>query len=145
MTKVRHVLFNLLSNAAKFTDDGQIQVNVRRDVAGGDAMVILEVRDSGIGMTVEQMKVVFEAFTRADNSAKIGKPGIGLGLTITREYCHLLGGELALSSALGEGSVFTATLQANIFGTQSARSDETAATVAIKPSMMSDDTETYRH
>ena len=145
MTKVRQVLFNLLSNAAKFTDDGQIEVNVRRDAVGDDAMIVLEVRDSGIGMTAEQMKVVFEAFTRADNSATIGKPGTGLGLTITREYCHLLGGELALSSTLGEGSVFTATLQANIFGTQTARSDATVATVVVQPSITHDDTDTYRH
>ncbi len=126
MTKMRQVLFNLLSNAAKFTEDGRIEVNVRRDVAGGNEIIVLEVRDSGIGITAEQAKTVFDAFMQVESSATSGKTGTGLGLTITREYCHLLGGELEVSSAPGDGSVFTATLQADIGGTQSASAEATA-------------------
>ncbi len=117
MTMVRQVLFNLLSNAAKFTEDGRIEVNVRRDVAGGNGMIVLEVRDSGIGLTADQAKNVFDAFMQVESSATSGRTGTGLGLTITREYCHLLGGELEVSSAPGEGSVFTASLRANNLGT----------------------------
>ena len=105
-----------MNNAAKFTEDGRIEVNVRRDVAGGNEMIVLEVRDSGIGITAEQAKTVFDAFMQVESSATSGKVGTGLGLTITREYCHLLGGELEVSSAPGDGSVFTATLQADIGG-----------------------------
>ena len=114
MTKVRQVLFNLLSNAAKFTRNGRIEVKVRRDVVAGDAMIVLEVRDSGIGITPEQAKTVFDAFMQVKTSTESGQSGTGLGLTITREYCHLLGGKLELSSTPGEGSIFTATLLVNI-------------------------------
>ena len=114
MTKMRQVLFNLLSNAAKFTKDGHIEVNVRRDIVGGDAVIVLEVRDSGIGITLEQAKTVFDAFVQVRNSAESGESGTGLGLTITQEYCHLLGGKLEIFGTPGEGSVFTATLLADI-------------------------------
>ena len=114
VTKVRQVLFNLLSNAAKFTKDGHIEVNVRRDVVAGDAVIVLEVSDSGIGITPEHAKTVFDAFNQVRSSTESGQPGTGLGLTITREYCRLLGGKLELSGTPGEGSVFTATLLADI-------------------------------
>lgn len=125
MTKVRQVLFNLLSNAAKFTEDGRIEMNARRDAVDGEEMIVLEVRDTGIGITAEQAKIVFDAFMQVEGSATSGKTGSGLGLTITREYCQLLGGELKLSSVPGAGSVFTATLLADILGTQSASTEAT--------------------
>lgn len=124
VTKVRQVLFNLLSNAAKFTKDGRIEVNVRRDVVAGDAVIVLEVSDSGIGITPEHAKTVFDAFSQVRNSTESGQPGTGLGLTITREYCHLLGGKLELSGTPGEGSVFTATLLADISATHSVADHE---------------------
>ncbi len=144
MTKVRQVLFNMLSNAAKFTEDGRIEVNVRRDVAGDKEMIVLEVRDTGIGITAEQAKNVFDAFMQVESSATNGKTGTGLGLTITRAYCHLLGGELEVSSAPGDGSVFTATLRADIFGTQSASTEATAGEVAAQAVTTSDAPKTYR-
>ena len=138
MTKVRQVLFNLLSNAAKFTEDGRIEVNARRDAAGGNGMIVLEVRDSGIGIAAEQAKFVFDAFMQVESSSTSGKTGTGLGLTISREFCRLLGGELELSSAPGQGSVFTATLQTDISGTQSAGTEATAGEVMVQPVTISD-------
>ena len=130
MTKVRQVLFNLLSNAAKYTEDGRIEVNARRDVAGGNEMIVLEVRDTGIGITIDHVKNVFDAFMQVESFATSDKTGTGLGLTITRENCDLLGGELEVSSALGEGSVFIAKLPADIPGTQSASTKATTGEVA---------------
>ena len=144
MTKVRQVLFNLLSNAAKFTEDGRIEVNVRRNVVDGKEMIVLEVRDTGIGITAEQAKNVFDAFMQVKGSATSGKTGTGLGLTITREYCQLLGGELKLSSVPGAGSVFTATLLADIFGTQSASTEATVDKVLAQPVTTSDAPKTVR-
>ena len=144
MTKVRQVLFNLLSNAAKFTADGRIEVNVRRDVADGNDMIVLEVRDTGIGIAAEQANTVFDAFMQVEGSATSGKSGTGLGLTISREYCHLLGGKLEVSSTPGEGAVFTATLQADIFTTQSASPEATPDEVAAPSVTTSDAPKTYR-
>ena len=107
-------------------------------MAGDNEMIVLEVRDTGIGITAEQAKTIFDAFMQVESSATSGKTGTGLGLTITREFCHLLGGELGLSSAPGEGSVFTATLQADIFGTQSASTEATAGEVVVQPVTTSD-------
>ena len=107
-------------------------------------MVVLQVRDSGIGITTEQAKTVFDAFMQVESSATSGQTGSGLGLTISREYCHLLGGELEVSSAPGEGSVFTATLRADIFGTQSTSTQATAGEVAAQAVTASDAPKTYR-
>jgi len=114
VTKIRQVLFNLLSNAAKFTENGRIEVTVRREMAEGFEQIVIEVRDSGIGIESEHAASVFDAFMQVKSSTQSGKPGTGLGLTITREYCQLLGGSLELLSTPGEGSVFTAAVQACI-------------------------------
>ncbi len=87
---------------------------------------------------------MFDAFMQVESSATSGKTGTGLGLTIAREYCNLLGGELEVSSAPGEGSVFTATLQADIFGTQSASTEAMASEVAAPPVTTSDAPTTSR-
>jgi CheY-like chemotaxis protein/anti-sigma regulatory factor (Ser/Thr protein kinase) len=108
-TRLRQVLLNLLSNASKFTDHGQITLDVARD--GGD--VVFQVRDSGIGMTPEQLSRLFEAFTQAEASTAAKYGGTGLGLAISRRFCQLMGGDVAVESAAGEGSVFTVRLPAS--------------------------------
>lgn len=106
-TKVRQCLFNLLSNAAKFTKNGQVTLRAQTESQDGKEWVRLEVTDSGIGMTPEQLAKVFEAFTQAEGSTTRKYGGTGLGLTITRKFCELLGGELTVESEHGEGSRFT--------------------------------------
>ena len=108
-TRLRQVLLNLLSNASKFTDHGQITLEVARD--GGD--VVFQVRDTGIGMTPDQLSRLFEAFTQAEASTAAKYGGTGLGLAISRRFCQLMGGDVAVESAAGKGSVFTVRLPAS--------------------------------
>ena len=108
LTKVRQSLFNLLSNAAKFTENGKITLEVRRD--GGD--LLFTVRDSGIGMTAEQRAGLFEAFAQADASTTRKYGGTGLGLAITRRFCRMMGGDTTVESEPGKGSAFTLRLPA---------------------------------
>ena len=115
-TKVRQILFNLLSNACKFTEDGLVRLEVRPEPAGdgerGGAppKVRFDVIDTGIGMTPEQLGRVFEIFTQADARLARKYGGTGLGLAISRRFCHMMGGELNAVSETGKGSTFTATL-----------------------------------
>jgi signal transduction histidine kinase/CheY-like chemotaxis protein/HAMP domain-containing protein len=107
-TKLRQNLFNLLSNASKFTKEGRIVLAVReaRDEAGVD-LVEFEVADTGIGMTPGQKARLFQAFVQADASTSRLYGGTGLGLAITRHFCRMLGGDVWAESELGKGSTFT--------------------------------------
>ena len=107
-TRLRQVLLNLLSNACKFTDHGRITLEVERS---GDALVF-RVRDSGIGMTPEQLGRLFQAFSQADASTAARYGGTGLGLVITRRLCQLMGGDVVVESEPGAGSTFTVRLPA---------------------------------
>jgi len=111
LVKLKQSLINLLSNAAKFTRDGRVGlVLARRSGADGRDVFTFAVRDSGIGMTPEQIGRLFQAFTQADTTTTRNYGGTGLGLTITRHFCTMLGGDIAVTSKPGEGSVFTITL-----------------------------------
>jgi PAS domain S-box-containing protein len=111
LTKLKQSVINLLSNAAKFTKEGTVTLRLSReersDVAGDVPWVKFEVIDSGIGMTEEQMGRLFQAFTQADSSTTRNFGGTGLGLTITRHFCAMLGGSIDVKSAPGKGSTFT--------------------------------------
>lgn len=108
LTKAKQSLVNLLSNAAKFTDQGEVRLEVARQAgSAGDPHVLFKVSDSGIGMTEEQMGRLFEAFAQADSSTTRNFGGTGLGLAITRRFATLLGGSITVTSKPGEGSTFT--------------------------------------
>ncbi len=113
LTKVRQSLFNLISNAAKFTENGQITLDVRR---AGDEIFFV-VRDTGIGMTKQQITGLFEAFIQADLSTTRKYGGTGLGLAITRHFCRMMGGDATVDSNPGEGSVFTIRLPVTVADT----------------------------
>lgn len=102
--KFRQIVLNLLSNAAKFTADGEISISARVDESRN--RVEITVSDTGIGMTDEQAAVVFEAFVQADDSTSQTYGGTGLGLAICRDFCELMGGSISVQSAPGEGSSF---------------------------------------
>ncbi|KPQ40850.1 MAG: Signal transduction histidine kinase [Phormidium sp. OSCR] len=102
LTKVRQVLLNLLSNAAKFTEAGQITLEVTRQAE----TIRFRVMDTGIGMSEEQVKQLFEPFTQGDVSTTRQYGGTGLGLTISRRYCQMMGGEITVESELNHGSTF---------------------------------------
>jgi signal transduction histidine kinase/CheY-like chemotaxis protein len=111
-TKVRQILLNLLSNAAKFTKQGRIMLMARRSTRGDDDCLEFEVSDTGIGMTAEQMAKLYSAFSQADASTTRNYGGTGLGLAITKHFCLMLGGDVLVRSELGEGSTFVVTLPA---------------------------------
>jgi CheY-like chemotaxis protein len=112
LTKVRQSLFNLLSNACKFTEHGQITLEAKREGAGASEKVVFRVSDTGIGMTPEQMQKLFAAFTQADASMTRRFGGTGLGLVISRQFCRMMGGDITVASELGRGATFTVTLPA---------------------------------
>jgi signal transduction histidine kinase len=107
--RLRQILLNLLSNACKFTKEGEVKLNARRLVDGRD-WVELAVADTGIGMTPEQQAKVFEEFTQADATTAQRFGGTGLGLAITRKLARMMGGDVTVTSEPGHGSVFTVRL-----------------------------------
>ena len=107
--RLRQILFNLLSNACKFTKGGEVKLKVRRLVDGRD-WIEVAVADSGIGMTLEQQAKVFQEFTQADASTAQRFGGTGLGLAITRKLARMMGGDVTVASEPGKGSVFTVRL-----------------------------------
>ena len=108
LTKLKQSLINLLSNAAKFTTKGSVTLRIAREESGdGQSWVTFAVIDNGIGMTSEQVSRLFQAFTQADSSTTRNFGGTGLGLTITKHFCAMLGGSIDIKSKAGEGSTFT--------------------------------------
>lgn len=123
MDKVRQVLSELMSNSAKFSENGRIEVDVRREERDGVDFIKFQVRDNGIGMSAEHAEGVFAPFIRAENSTTSGQPGTGLGLAISKELCRILGGSIDLESEPDKGSVFTVVLPAEINGGRTEVSD----------------------
>ena len=113
-TKVRQGLFNLLSNACKFTEQGTVSVNVKREKAQDADWFAFEVTDTGIGIAPEQMDRLFERFGQGLPATARKYGGTGLGLAISRRFCQLMGGEIYVSSEVGKGSTFTIRLPAEV-------------------------------
>lgn len=109
-TKVEQILLNVVGNAAKFTRDGTITVTATRASSTMGDSIVIEVADTGIGMTPEHMTRLFEDFSQADSSTTRRYDGTGLGLAISRRLARLLGGELTAESQAGRGSTFTVCL-----------------------------------
>jgi signal transduction histidine kinase len=123
LTKVRQNLFNLLSNAAKFTQNGTITLTVTQAESEQAALpvppshsplITFQVSDTGIGMAPEQIACVFEAFTQADASTTRKYGGTGLGLAITKRFCQMMGGDIWVESVSGKGSTFTMCLPTQV-------------------------------
>jgi signal transduction histidine kinase/CheY-like chemotaxis protein len=110
--KVRQGLFNLLSNAVKFTQEGRITLEATRQRMDGRDWIVFRVTDTGIGLSPEQIGKLFQDFTQADASTTRKFGGTGLGLALTRRFCQMMGGDVTVQSAPGEGSVFTIKLPA---------------------------------
>ena len=113
-TRLRQSLLNLIGNACKFTENGIVTVSTKSSSAGAHGSILFEVRDTGIGMTEEQLENVFEEFKQAsdDTTSKFG--GTGLGLSITKVLVGMMGGELTAKSEIGKGSVFSILLPKKI-------------------------------
>src|SRR5437868_985119 len=107
--RLKQILLNLLSNACKFTKEGEVALRAR-EVADGRNWIELAVADSGIGMTAEQQAKLFQDFTQADSLTARRYGGTGLGLAITRKLARMMGGDVTVTSEPGKGSVFTVRL-----------------------------------
>lgn len=118
VTKLRQSLFNLLSNASKFTENGTVTLTVERREPD---WITFSVSDTGIGMTPEQQANLFQAFTQADASTTRKYGGTGLGLVITQQFCKLLGGEIQVESEAGRGTTFTMRLPEQLQSPESDR------------------------
>lgn len=112
LTKVRQTLFNLLSNAAKFTENGTIRLTASR--SPDSQRLFFDVADTGIGMTPAQLARLFQAFTQADDSTTKKYGGTGLGLVISRKFCQLMGGDISVQSTHGKGTTFRVDLPATV-------------------------------
>ncbi|HMB58763.1 MAG TPA: ATP-binding protein, partial [Xanthomonadales bacterium] len=113
-TKLRQVILNLISNSAKFTRDGVIQLSVGRESVRGKDWVQFSVSDTGIGMTTEQLERIFDPFSQAEANTSRDYGGTGLGLSISRRFCELMGGTLTATSEQGVGSTFTIRVPAEL-------------------------------
>jgi signal transduction histidine kinase len=114
-TKLRQVLYNLLSNAAKFTTNGKVKLKIKREKDYSveeetSGKITFVVSDTGIGMSQKQQQQLFQPFTQGDASTTKKYGGTGLGLAISRHFCHMMGGEIFVTSEQGVGSTFTVRL-----------------------------------
>ena len=114
VTKLKQILLNLLSNASKFTENGEVSLRVSREVDADGNGIVFRVRDSGIGMTPEQSAKLFQAFTQADAATTRKYGGTGLGLALSRRFCQMMGGDVTVESTLGKGSVFSVRLPTDV-------------------------------
>ena len=121
--RMRQCVANLISNAIKFTQSGRIVVAVTSQPVGDEHEVTVHVSDSGIGISPEQVKTIFDSFQQADGSTTRSYGGTGLGLTITRKLARLMGGDLSVVSEPGRGSVFTLRFMAKESGALSQSQD----------------------
>jgi signal transduction histidine kinase len=110
LTKIRQILLNLLSNAAKFTDKGSIRLSVSKLLQGATQTIQFLIADTGIGMTQGQVTQLFQAFSQGDSSTSRRYGGTGLGLAITKAFTDMLGGNIEVQSKLGNGTVFVVRL-----------------------------------
>ncbi|MCI0583514.1 MAG: response regulator, partial [Chloroflexi bacterium] len=133
-TRLRQALLNLASNASKFTERGRIRIAVTRQPdEGGRDWATMAVSDTGIGMTAEQMAKLFEEFTQADASTTRKYGGTGLGLAISRRLCRMMGGDITVASAPGQGSTFTIRLPADARTGQPALADPAPRAIVSPP------------
>ncbi|MET3293217.1 UNVERIFIED_CONTAM: signal transduction histidine kinase/CheY-like chemotaxis protein [Brevibacillus sp. OAP136] len=107
VTKLRQILLNVLSNACKFTKEGTILLSAEYEIRQGKQGIRFQVRDTGIGMTEEQLARLFEAFKQADSSTTRKYGGTGLGLAISQKLCQIMGGDIQVASEFGKGTAFT--------------------------------------
>ena len=141
-TKLRQILLNLLSNASKFTEGGRVTMTVTRGPLAGEDWIQIDVSDTGIGMTGEQMSRLFQAFTQADASTASKYGGTGLGLAICRQFARIMGGEVSVASETGKGSTFTLRMPARVRRpktTSSGAPISTSSPTANSPGKLSQD------
>jgi signal transduction histidine kinase len=138
--KVAQILRNLISNALKFTEAGEVRVTARPSEDG--ACIVFSVRDSGIGIAAEHRELIFEEFSQVQTRLQKKVKGTGLGLPLSRSLARLLGGDLTVESVPGQGSVFTLTIPMSL-GEHDRESPEVRE--GVKSVLLIDDDETFRY
>ncbi len=114
VTKVRQILFNLISNAAKFTKEGKVTLSANADSISNEPAVRFAVTDTGIGIPEDKIEHIFSEFSQADESTTRDYGGTGLGLTLVKSFCEMMGGSIRVESTIGQGSSFIVTLPKEI-------------------------------
>jgi CheY-like chemotaxis protein/nitrogen-specific signal transduction histidine kinase len=129
ITRLRQVLFNLLSNASKFTEKGKVSFIADRSIVNESDWITLTIKDSGIGMSPDQVARLFESFSQVhpQNIQKYG--GTGLGLAISKRICEMMGGDIFVESIIGEGSTFSIRLPAKVMVKKSLKTSDSSAGV----------------
>lgn len=114
MTRVKQILINILGNAAKFTEQGFVHLNISGQKQDGHVLFTMSVSDTGFGIKKQDLEQLFVSFNQVDTHLHRGKEGTGLGLAITKQLCSLMGGNITAESEYGQGSVFTITIMQGI-------------------------------
>jgi signal transduction histidine kinase len=144
--KLAQILRNFISNALKFTEQGEVEVTAERDA---DANVTFSVRDTGIGIAAADIPIIFEEFTQLDSPLQATAKGTGLGLPLSRRLAELLGGRVAVRSTVGKGSTFAVTIPLTVPGARAAAAAEAApvspAAGVARRVLIVDDDETARY
>ena len=115
-TRVKQIVLNLISNACKFTENGKITLNISKKKKKSGDLISIAVKDTGIGMTKNQMDKLFNSFVQADSSTTRKYGGTGLGLTISKQLAMMMGGDVTVDSEINKGTIFTATFLADYLG-----------------------------
>ena len=115
-TRVKQIVLNLISNACKFTENGKITLNISKKKKKSGDLISIAVKDTGIGMTKDQMDKLFNSFVQADSSTTRKYGGTGLGLTISKQLAMMMGGDVTVDSEINKGTIFTATFLADYLG-----------------------------
>jgi PAS domain S-box-containing protein len=152
MTKVRQMVFNLVSNAAKFTSDGTVGIQAGTMEKEGKPFIRLAVTDTGIGIPEDKLDHIFEEFTQADSSTTRNYGGTGLGLALVRRFAIMMGGDVRVESTMGEGSAFILEIPAHVIDADSkiaaenkaVDGDAEVATTSIRKILVIDDDDTAR-
>ena len=136
LTKVRQMVFNLVSNAAKFTSDGKVGIEGNTMEKGGEPFIRLAVTDTGIGIPEDKLEHIFEEFSQADSSTTRNYGGTGLGLALVRKFALMMGGDVLVESTPGEGSSFILEIPARVV----AKDEETTAATTTEKTVKGGDT-----
>jgi len=129
MGRIRQVLINLINNAIKFTNEGSVQVAISAEkTENNEVFLQFDVKDTGIGIKPEDLEVIFESFRQADMKRNRKNEGTGLGLTISKQLIHLMGGEISLQSKYGEGTTFTVRIKQRIVEQEKPSEEKTEKT-----------------